>query len=378
MKLLSFSSLALLTFSSFAGTAFAWEPEFGTEPTVQGPEMAQMEKYEGKIPKLLGFQGVQKIVTEEAKAARARYLAILKETCKIENCVFTVVNDSHFPGPLKYLGYNAIRISYPNGFWIQVSYDVTVLEFQTPKSPLSVYEANRDLIQRDIFDAAKAAGLTPSPTGAGAGHISYDRASSFEGDRLFARNMLVDESNNTFLGEGVLGPAGANRQNAPGLGLLPASQQEAFKEILKEFDANPEMTIDQLYQAVRERVYNVTLNPHDSPMIAHKPNKYQAIALWDQRIEDRRFGPPTDADDLIAQIRLKRARLKYIREKKSPIPYRPILGDAMKNPNIWKTYLEEMKEKPAEFNRAVFGPFRAKCESLYANVSGKKKKSAKP
>lgn len=356
----------LLTFSSTL--AFAWEPEFGTEPTVQGAGMETIEKYDGKLPEFFGFAGVQKIVTDEAKAARKKYLDILKETCKVQKCTFSIENDSHFPGPLKYLGYNAVRITYPDGFWIQVSYDVTVLEFQTKKSPLPVYEAYRDILQRDIFDAAKAVGLEPSPKGAGAGHISYDRETAFEGDRLFARNMLVDEANNTFLGEGVLGPANANKQNAPGLGLLPKSQQDSFRAILKEFDENPAMTIDELYQAVRERVYNVTLNPHNNPMMTAKPNKYQAIALWDKRIEDRRYGPAMSADDLIAQIRLKRSRLAYIREKKNPIPFKPIVGDERSHPSLWKNYLTEMGEKPQEFHGALFGPFRGTCERMFSKV----------
>jgi len=360
--------LWILALFTFAAPALAWEPEFGTEPTVQGAGMETIEKYDGKLPELFGFAGVQKIVTDEAKAARTKYLAILKETCKTAKCTFTIENDSHFPGPLKYLGYNAVRITYPDGFWIQVSYDVTVLEFQTKKSPLSVYEAYRDILQRDIFDAAKAVGLEPSPKGAGAGHISYDRETSFEGDRLFARNMLVDEANNTFLGEDVLGPAHGNKQNAPGLGLLPKSQQDAFREILKDFDEKPEMTIDELYQAVRDRVYNVTLNPHNNPMMAAKPNKYQAIALWDKRIEDRRYGPATSADDLLAQIRLKRQRLAYIREKKTPIPFKPLVGDASSRPGLWKKYLTEMGEKPQDFNGALFGPFRGTCERMFSKV----------
>lgn len=354
---------------SFSSAAFAWDPEFGTEPTAQGEGMEKLRKYEGKVPKLLGFEGTQIIVTDEAKKARAAYLDVIKKNCPA--CKFTIENDSHFPGPLKYLGYNAIRITYPDGFWIQVSYDVTVLEWQTKKSPLHVYEAHHDILQRDIFDAAESVGLKPSPKGAGAGHISYDRATTFEDNRLFARNMLVDEANNAFLGQGVIGPTSGNRTNAPAIAMLPEEQQNNFREILKQFDENPAMTVDELYQAVRERVYNVTLNPFDNPMIAMKPNKYQAIGLWEHRIEDRRFGPPTSAADILAQIRLKRARLAYIKEKQSPIPYRPIMTNALDDPKVWKTYLTEMGEKPRDFNGALFGAFRGTCERLYSKM-GKK------
>jgi hypothetical protein len=112
----------------------------------------------------------------------------------------------------------------------------------------------------------------------------------------------------------------------------------------------------------------VTLNPHKNPMMDMKPNKYQAIALWEKRIEDRRFGPPLSADDLIAQLRLKRARLAYIREKKSPIPFKPIVGNAKKMPDLWRNYLAEMGERPHDFHGALFGPIRGRCEQMFKKV----------
>ncbi|MGZ3693528.1 MAG: hypothetical protein ACXWQO_05015 [Bdellovibrionota bacterium] len=355
-----------------AWNAFAWDPEFGTEPTVQG-ESTPRGTYEGWWVKLAKMEGTQKLITKESTEARRKLLEIIEERCKIEKCTLSIAKDSHFPWVLKYFGYNTVRVTYPDGFWIQVGFDSGVLEFQTKKSPLSVYESHRDTIQRDIFDSAKAVGLVPSPEGGGAGHVSYDFDTSFEGDRRFARNMLVDEANNAFLGEGLLGPASMNRQNAPSIAIQSEEQQQAFREVLAEFDSNPNMTVDELYEAVRKRVYYKTLNPWKNPVVEMKHEKNQAIALWGKRIEDRRYGPASDADALIAQLRLKRARLAYIRGKEELIPYAPLREHPDGVPALWVKYLEEMGERPKKLEKAVFGSMRAECKKYYASLKAKPK-----
>jgi len=57
---------------------------------------------------------------------------------------------------------DAVRIEYPNGYWIQVATDPGVLEVQTKPSTIEQLEQIESKIQIDLFDAASKIGLKPA------------------------------------------------------------------------------------------------------------------------------------------------------------------------------------------------------------------------
>lgn len=243
--------------------------------------------------------------TPENEAARDELAQKIMKAC--DNCVMESFADKY--------GADMHRIYVDNNKWfIDVTVDPWVVEVKTSPLTAEQFKGQGEFIQRVVFDSAKEIGITPS-VHSGGGHIHIDLERAFEGDVVHFKNFLVDMTNNSFLNRGTFGD---DKWNAPTLAELTKKQQEAFKTIIADVEANPKKwTIKKLARKIETEVY--TANPADwSPS-----HKYQNINLTrvglksDATVEIRGFHAQKDATHFVALTELLDQRIEWIKTQKN-------------------------------------------------------------
>ncbi len=230
------------------------------------------------------------------------------------------------------------KVIYPDGWWYAITIDPLVVEIIA--KPLTLKDAvrMRDRLQRDIWDHARLrvrtfstekadenVGLTPHEE-IGGGHIHFDVKTAFGNDALLFRNFIVDFSNHPTL---ALGTLGNSVLNGPPISSLSAEQQQAFSDIIFQFDhAYPRMTIKELSTLITQKVYYKTMGkPGWFGASRHKwvpAEKYQAINITrivnpdvpdeERTMEIRSLRPEKSADDFIRLITLFDTRIQKLKE----------------------------------------------------------------
>ncbi|MDB9786521.1 hypothetical protein OAB57_00300 [Bacteriovoracaceae bacterium] len=192
------------------------------------------------------------------------------------------------------------------------------------------YDGYKDLDPNDVLHIGDR-GLKPHKRiGQGHLHIGIDTFSKkdegvmVEDPQLF-RNFIVDYVNHPTLSMGGLG---AIPNNAPPLGILEKKQQNEFRNVIAEFDANKiPQTIFDLAYAIENRVYSKTYSSIKS--FSDHPKKYQALNFSkitslsqpeaNRTLEIRGIRPQRSFKDLLGISRLFEARLNMLRKEGSPI-----------------------------------------------------------
>lgn len=231
-------------------------------------------------------------------------------------------------------GLTAFRAEYSDGWWYQVSLDVSCLELQTKPMTLT-YAAQKQQAQRmqtDIFDVAGELGLR-ADAAAGGGHIHLGLQGTFDSsvtdqvtmDQLF-RDFIVDLANNAVALEALE----HDPVNSPMIAHLSAGNREAFSRVIQDFDAGKlggETAMEKccwLAQGIRSRVYTEEFREPPSG----KPQKYQALNVErsynpnpetpdeTRTIELRALRAQRSADEFLKIARLFQARLDYLRKQR--------------------------------------------------------------
>lgn len=201
-------------------------------------------------------------------------------------------------------------LTSPNGWWVSWYWDLGSVEVQTRPMTVAEFKRFRDDMHDAIFVSAANEGYFPE-LWRGGGHINLNVA-NFQENTLLYRNFIIDLLNHNELFMGIFNydvsnatphelvhvfhPTSRLRSDVPALlevldgrlqgGASFESMTSLFKEYLKGFS-------------------------------------FWFFKIEQQRIEIRAVRPQASIDVWIHQIELIEARLKYLENIKTPIPYQP-------------------------------------------------------
>ncbi|MGE3972917.1 MAG: hypothetical protein AB7F59_00170 [Bdellovibrionales bacterium] len=217
-----------------------------------------------------------------------------------------------------------------------INLDPATIEVQTKPTTLEDLKKIAPVLQELIFDAARAVHLQPYYEAAG--HIHLSVKGVFHGDAVLFRNFLVDFVNHSELATGVLE---YDHMNAPPLSALTQKQQEAFRQIIKDFDRTQKMSIHELASRIQKEVFT------ESPSGWTPAAKYQAFSLarilnpnlteeeW--TLEIRSIRGSLSMFDTILTLELFHRRIAYLQKKGGLVTLRKRLLSA------------ELSERSAEY-----------------------------
>jgi hypothetical protein len=220
----------------------------------------------------------------------------------------------------------AAKFTYrlPSGaaWWWKADVDYNCIETQAEPFTREAAEgqtgpdsgAISSIISQHIFGAADAARLRRDDT-LGGGHLSIDRTTTFGHNARWLRNYLVIYANEHVSWK----REDPDKFNAPMIVELKRAGRDAFKTVIREFDASLNgtrpMSLETLADNLKTRVFKTAHLPDpDEPVErdprAEQPEHYQAtnvehLADADQskrRLEMRRFDSQDDLEDLLADM----------------------------------------------------------------------------
>ncbi|MCM2277623.1 MAG: circularly permuted type 2 ATP-grasp protein [Oligoflexia bacterium] len=285
-----FSGLVPILFSL---PAHAWPPTFGPEFTFTNPEILEV-----------GNRNPTNAKSEINSAKLEQWRGVLVERCKQLGCEVRRTSDKHGA---------AHRVSFPDGWYFNISLDAAVLEVQTKPGTLEDFRARKELIQKEIFETARSIGIEPHKR-AGQGHIHIDVDEAFGQDSRLLRNFFVDYSNHPELAWGALGN---HLGNSPPVAALKPEQRKALIHALQEFDAHPG-THREFGDLIDRNVYT-----HGTVAEWGFPRHYQALRFaWNlNTIEMRGFRPQRSADEFVKELELIQGRIEHLKKVEGAIPF---------------------------------------------------------
>lgn len=336
--------------------AFAWPPVFGPEFTFTNPELVRAMQEKG---------GAQ---TGANLAALDRWLSVLQTDCAKEKCELSHLRDRH--GPVH-------RVTFPDGFWYQVSLDTGVIEVQTKPGTRAEFAGKKDLLDRHLFGNAKKAGLAPHER-LGGGHLNIGLESAFGEDSLLFRNFIVDQANHPELNLGILG---GHPGNSPTISQLSPAGRQQFARVISEFDGSGKKDAFFLAREIQRRAY--ISNPLNW---VHGLNHYQNLRLGsvdkslppgERRVEIRGIRPQKSMEEFLLQCELYEERLKHLKTKAGPIALDiPELAALTKSEirERFRKYLAEMGGQRDKFSLLLneealaAAPAPKGCESAFSRL----------
>jgi hypothetical protein len=212
------------------------------------------------------------------------------------------------------------KVIYPDGWYFVIATDPAVVEVQTKPMTLADLKKQEQRIERDIFGAARAAGMAPSRS-AGGGHIHFGYLSSTEGDLRLARNIIVDFANHPEMANGVLSE---DTWNSTPISNLPEDRQKAFRQIIADVDSGKIKNIQELATQIQKRVYNWHRADWDPTEKYHALNLTRlANSEWsdaEKTFEIRSLEAQRNHIEFKLLTKLFEGRIEYLKTIKEPIP----------------------------------------------------------
>lgn len=310
----------LLIFCS--AVAFAWPPTFGPEFEFGSRQLsgwyALKDFFYGRFGN--GFK-----LTRELQVRRQ----MLDEVLRLCNgCTQTQV-----PSKREYI--DDIRITWPDGKWIQLTVDPQVIEVTMMPMTLEELRANAEEMQRSIFQAAKNVGLAPYGSNnffnRSAGHFNIGAHSSFaDGRELLA--FMADYANFPELSLGVLG---RDPMNASSLSEGPQKLRDFFASVIKDVNKLTRYRIDTPHDYPTGKLWQYFMKNWKHfrwfGRLLDFPNYHnQALSIEGmqdsflrQRIELRAVRMQESFEDFVRLAELMQARIEFVnkRVKSHPILY---------------------------------------------------------
>lgn len=313
-----------------ANQSHAWEePTFGPEWTFTHPKLLSLD-----VPSIL-----------HAPSVFWLYLFALDQYYHSESflqaCPGCKVLSKAIPHPrslekfpMHKTHYTKVQLPGPEEFTFTITLDPGVFEVITSPATVEVFEKYRDLIQTHVFDVMawlprkhRLLPLRPDYLeGQGGGHKHFGVMSTFLSDgrakspyergfewkpveSLFIRNEIVDCANN---------PArtrvfGLDLDNAPAVADLSAASQDSFATILLAY----RYQTDHIGILINSDLSETFTMKNGSPSRFENSSHYQDLNIEGYRFgtfEERAQFPQANVDEWITQIKIKRARLLWLRE----------------------------------------------------------------
>lgn len=288
----AFAIFALVV-SLFPQRSIAWPPTFGAEFT---------------FTNTLILSKAENSIVNSAESVRHQILMrdLVAKKCATRGCRVEAVKNSY--------DVYSYRVTFENGWWFQISTDPAVVEIQTKPTTSEEFEANRDHIDEMVFKSAVEVGMKVHRT-AGGGHIHIGLDSAIGEDAALFRNFLVDFVNHSEVAQIY----GRELSNSPMISDLRKEEQEAFVQVIRDFDAGKYKDIRAFARALQRRVYHRTLRKDWDP-----PEKYQAfnvirienpeISTEERTLELRAHRAQKTVDEFLLQIQLYEARIKFLKD----------------------------------------------------------------
>jgi hypothetical protein len=253
------------------------------------------------------------INTPTAVKYKNRFKKLVMEGC--QGCTAKSTKDGY--------GAPIWRISYPNGFWFEITTDPHTLEVKTKPSTAKQLKKEGPRMQRDIFDVAHKLGTVARYEEASAAHMHIGTKSAFGNNAMLLRNFLVDYANHPALAGGALHKDYAN---APPIARLSASQVKAFAEVTAPSKVG-KMSIEKFADVLQQRVFHRTVEADFAPA-----KKYQATSV--QRIDNvlkssgwtaemRAMPSHESAGSFVRMAELLSARISFLEKGGKPVQFKP-------------------------------------------------------
>ena len=298
---------------------------FGFEPTVSNIPII-LESAGAVVKKITTGKG-EGVLTSELPVSmkyRERYLKIFREECPL--CKITETRESH--------GEMAFHIEFPDGFYINSSLDAGALEWQTRPSTVQEIRSHTDLLQKNIFDRAKKAGLKMHMDATG-GHVTF---SGFGNDSFWYGNYLKFRTRNTDLEWGYFAK---DLYNAAPVSLWNPEQQLRYEKVHLEHDQKWEVFLKKLETSLKNNVSDAELMKvyknrdvfsvkqysaklweiYSHPELASKlmgersnEPKYVANRPFMELIENRAIRPQKNAQEMLKMAEFIESEAWYVKE----------------------------------------------------------------
>ena len=180
-------------------------------------------------------------------------------------------------------GLEEYRITFPNGYWVNIAVDPGAVEIQTPPLSGEEYRRLEGFIQANVYDRAAEIGLAPRTDSDG--HLNIGALSAFPKVGQFAE-FLLDQVNHPELGLGVLGE---DLNNAPPLAVQDPKQLASFFKAMDKVKDGSVASHKELATVVNTFVYYKTRSFNER---STSGRHYQAVSV--KRLERESF-PINDA-----------------------------------------------------------------------------------
>jgi hypothetical protein len=198
-------------------------------------------------------------------------------------------------------------------------------------------EKYKNILQRDIFDLIKKKQNGKPSLYLGGGHINVGTSYFIGRHPLLFYNFIIDFFNNNQL---ALGIWNYDTNNALPFSLLAPSDKLQVLAILKNWYKRLIARTDRLTQneilKIGNELHDFLYNTHDmfcaawnrcsAPLLRgkhHALNFLNIGATATSRFEIRSIRPQKDIQTYLNQVKLIRARVRYLEKRKRPLSYKP-------------------------------------------------------
>lgn len=245
--------------------------------------------------------GLRDEFVKEVYDAQKEMRKIIIEKCKKFNCEESIIQGKYNTKSYRYL--------FKDGFWFQVSVDVSAIEIQTSPFSLSYLKKNEQLLQDIIWDSAAAANLKPDAL-IGGGHINIDAKTAFKNDLSHFKNYLIDYQNQYYINKGFLD---FDDTNGPMIRDLGEEAYSAWENLVKKKHKN----IKSLSQDIIENIYI----PYGAMDVDKE--KYHSVNLSSYlqddeslyRLEHRSYRAQETASELRLELEMLENKIKTTKDK---------------------------------------------------------------
>ncbi len=225
------------------------------------------------------------------------------------------------------------RVTFSDGWHFTISYDPWCVEIQTKPMTLKEMRRRAELMNKFIFDAARAEGMYVDIKG-GAGHVDFGARSAFGSDGELFLRFFVDFANHPELPSGVLRKK--NLVNAPPVIYLPETERNGLEEIIKNFNFSNPPDVKSVVQLITQKVYSH--QPYMPPDESQEETiHYQALGIKhlledafpekDRAMDIRAARSQRSVEEFILLAELVEERIAYLKKQqqlKVPISFNNI------------------------------------------------------
>lgn len=239
---------------------------------------------------------------------RDQWAELIKANCP--ECKFDRMPDKY--------GVEKVRVTYPHGWWLEITLDPAVVEIVSKPATLQEFRSLETVLQRDIWKVAEKLNLKAE----GSGHINIGKESAFGSDTLLFRNFLVDYLNHVELARGI---HEEDKLNAPHPeDLIPEKKSQKLINLFKTFDFEKH-SIEDLAKSIIDKIYTET---NWTRVMTEPPEKYQSVNLstiahpnpW-PRVELRSVRMQRNFKEFLDILGLFEKRIEFLKKIQKPLQY---------------------------------------------------------